>query len=194
MAAPVSPQQVLDFWFDVPGSPAHGESRDVWFRKNPAFDAEVRERFAATHAAAARGALAAWVDTPASLLALIIVTDQFPRNMHRDTAAAFATDAQALAAARTMVAQGWDTQLPPVMRWFAYLPYEHRETAADQDLAVRLMREVAIDARFADLPVWAERHQAVIARFGRFPHRNAILGRVSTAEEVEFLRQPGSSF
>ena len=194
MAAPVSPQQVLDFWFDVPGSPAHGESRDVWFRKNPAFDAEVRERFAATHAAAAHGALAAWVDTPASLLALIIVTDQFPRNMHRDTAAAFATDAQALAAARTMVAQGWDTQLPPVMRWFAYLPYEHRETAADQDLAVRLMREVAIDARFADLPVWAERHQAVIARFGRFPHRNAALGRASTAEELDFLSRPGSSF
>ena len=194
MGAPVSPQQVLDFWFDVPGSPAHGESRDAWFRKNPAFDAEVRARFAATHAAAAHGALAAWVDTPASLLALIIVTDQFPRNMHRDTAAAFTSDAQALAAARTMVAQGWDTQLPPVMRWFAYLPYEHSETAADQDLAVRLMREVAIDARFADLPVWAERHQAVIARFGRFPHRNAILGRVSTAEEVEFLRQPGSSF
>ena len=194
MTAPVSPQHVLDFWFDVPGSPAHGESRDVWFRKNPAFDAEVRECFATTHAAAARGALAGWADTPASLLALIIVTDQFPRNMHRDTAAAFATDAQALAAARTMVAQGWDTRLLSVMRWFAYLPYEHSEALADQDLAVRLMREVANDARFADLPVWAERHQAVIARFGRFPHRNAILGRVSTADEVEFLRQPGSSF
>ena len=194
MTAPVSPQQVLDFWFGAPGSAAHGESRDVWFRKSPAFDSEVRERFAATHAAAAHGALTAWADAPASLLALIIVTDQFPRNMHRDTAAAFATDAQALAAARTMVAQGWDTRLPPVMRWFAYLPYEHSETLADQDLAVRLMRDVAIDARFADLPVWAERHQAVIARFGRFPHRNSILGCASTAQEVEFLRQPGSSF
>lgn len=187
-------QEVLDFWFGAPGSADFGRSREFWFRKDPAFDRALAARFADLHAAAARGELAAWTAAPASLLALIVVLDQFPRNIHRGLPASFATDAQALAAARSMIESAWDVALAPAMRWFAYMPFEHSELLADQDLCLRLMRQVAEDPQFADVPKWAVAHRAVIARFGRFPHRNAILGRESTPAEFEFLKQPGSSF
>ena len=194
MATSQQAREVLDFWFGAPGSADFGRSRDVWFRKDAAFDRALADRFADLHAAAARGELAAWMAAPESLLALIVVLDQFPRNIHRGSPASFATDAQALAAARAMLASGWDVALPPAMRWFAYMPFEHSESLADQELCLRLMRQVAEDPQFADVPKWAVAHHAVIAQFGRFPHRNAILGRESTPAEVEFLKQPGSSF
>ena len=190
----MQPPDVLDFWFGAPGSPEHGKPRAVWFRKSDAFDQEVRDRFLALHASAASGALAAWDETPLSLLALIIVLDQFPRNMFRNDARAFAADAQALAAAQRMVESGWDGKLSPLERSFAYLPYEHAEDMAQQRRSIELFERLAADAGLAESLRWARKHHDVIARFGRFPHRNALLGRPSTSEEIEFLKQAGSSF
>ncbi len=194
MDMPKLAQEVLDFWFGKPGSAEFGQARDFWFRKDPAFDAALAARFSHLHAAAARGELASWEAAPESLLALIVVLDQFPRNIHRGLPSSFATDRAALAAARVMLDSAWDMALPPAMRWFAHMPFEHSESLVDQDLCLQLMRRVAEDPRFSDVPRWAEAHRAVIARFGRFPHRNAILGRESTPAEVDFLMQPGSSF
>ena len=187
----IKPQDVLDFWFGAPGSPEYGKSRSVWFKKSDAFDQEVRDRFLAVHEQAARGELTAWDDTPQSLLALIIVLDQFPRNMFRNDARAFATDALAQAAAQRMVERGWDRKLSAIERGFAYLPYEHAEDIAMQQRGVALFES---DPVMADAAQWARKHHDIIARFGRFPHRNTVLGRSSTPEETEFLKQPGSSF
>lgn len=123
-----------------------------------------------------------------------MVLDQFPRNLFRDDARAFATDARALACAGSMVGRGWDRALAPLERWFAYLPFEHAEDPAQQERALALFGELAGEADCADTLEWARRHHAVIARFGRFPHRNAALGRTSTAEELAFLQAPGSRF
>ena len=125
---------------------------------------------------------------------MIIVLDQFPRNMFRNDARAFATDAPALAAAERMIERGWDWRLAPIERWFAYMPYQHAEDLAMQQRGLELFERVREDPTLADVPEWARKHHAVIARFGRFPHRNAVLGRASTPQEVEFLAQPGSSF
>ncbi len=154
----------------------------------------MRERFASVYEQAAQGALAEWDNAPHPLLALIIVLDQFPRNMFRNDPRAFATDSQALAAAERMVARGWDRELTPVERSFAYLPYEHAENLAMQERALELFGRLAQEAALAEPLEWARKHHAVIARFARFPHRNAVLGRASTREEIEFLTQPGSSF
>ncbi len=189
-----SADAVLDFWFGPPTAPVHGNPRPEWFRKDAAFDHAIRARFGDLHEDAMRGRLDDWDRTPRSLLARIIVLDQFSRNLHRDRPQAFAADAMALADARAMVARAWDGELPPVGRWFAYLPYEHSENVEDQETCVGLMRTLVVDARFAGAFDYALRHQAVILRFGRFPHRNAILGRASTAEEAAFLLEPGSSF
>ncbi|MBL8384636.1 MAG: DUF924 domain-containing protein [Burkholderiales bacterium] len=191
---PPQAQDVLDFWFGPADAPGYGAPRAEWFRKDPRFDAAIRERFADLHAAAHAGALAGWDAAPESTVAAIIVWDQFSRNLHRGDARAFACDALALATARDMIARGWDAVVMPAMRLFVYLPFEHSEDPADQERAVALMRALAADARFADLPEWAVRHQVVIQRFGRFPHRNAALGRVSTPEEEAYLREPGSGF
>ena len=185
---------VLDFWFGAPGSPQRGKPRAEWFKKSDAFDQEVRERFLPVYELAAGGKLAAWNESPHPLLALIIVCDQFPRNIFRNDARAFATDAQALAAAQRMVERGWDMRLAPIERQFAYLPFEHAEDAAMQQRSLELFERVTEDPALADVPVWARKHFDVIARFGRFPHRNAILGRASTPAEIEFLKEPGSSF
>jgi uncharacterized protein (DUF924 family) len=128
------------------------------------------------------------------MLALVIVLDQFSRNLHRGDARAFAQDAHALACAREALARGDDAALRPVERQFLYMPFEHSEALADQERAVELMRSLEGFEPTRDLRDWAERHRAVIGRFGRFPHRNAVLGRRSTAEEAEFLKEPGSSF
>jgi uncharacterized protein (DUF924 family) len=183
---PVPPNDVLDFWF-------RRDRRD-WFAKNPAFDAEIRDRFLGLYERAAAGGLAPWQLEAASCLALVIVLDQFPRNMFRGSARAFETDALARAAARVIVDRGWDRSLTPDERMFAYLPFEHSESLADQERCLDLMREIAVYPETADLPKWAEAHLVIIRRFGRFPHRNAALGRESTPEEIEFLRQPGSGF
>ena len=185
---------MLDFWFGAPGSAHEGERRPEWFRKSDAFDAAIRERFMTTYEEAATGRLADWETGARRLLALIVVLDQFPRNMFRGAPRAFATDPPALAAAERMADSGWDRQLAPLERSFAYLPFEHAENRAAQERSMQLFGALARDPAYADLLEWARKHYAIIERFGRFPHRNAILGRVSTPEEVEFLKQPGSSF
>jgi uncharacterized protein (DUF924 family) len=187
-------QRVLDFWFGAPDSPQAGQRRPEWFRKSDAFDASIRERFFATYEQAAADRLAQWDGTAREVLALIVVLDQFPRNMFRGSSRAFVTDGAALAAAERMVARGWDTELAPLERSFAYLPFEHAENLALQERSMQLFGVLAQDAAYADLLEWARKHFIIIQCFGRFPHRNVILGRVSTPEEIEFLSQPGSSF
>ena len=186
---------VLDFWFGAPGSTEHGSARKAWFAKNDAFDAEIRERFAAPIEQALRGELDDWGDEPRSALAQVLLLDQFTRNAFRGTPRAFAGDPRALAAAARMVGLRQDEELPTFMRGFVYLPYEHAEGLAMQDEAIRLLtRLAAADPAQQSMLDYAHRHRAIIERFGRFPHRNAILGRRSTAEEIEFLHQPGSGF
>jgi uncharacterized protein (DUF924 family) len=177
--------EVLRFWFGE--GPEYGKAYKRWFEKNPAFDAEVRTRFSRLHQELS--ASREWLDAPRECLARIVVLDQFPRNMFRGTARAFATDALALAAARHAIASGYDRDWLRVEKIFGYLPFEHSEALADQKLACELMRPLGEEQYD-----YAVRHKAIIERFGRFPHRNAILGRESTPEEVEFLKQPGSGF
>jgi uncharacterized protein (DUF924 family) len=188
-------REVLDFWFGAPGSSTHGHPRAEWFRKSDAFDAEVRKRFGPLIERALRGELRAWDAGPEEALARILLLDQFTRNAFRDSPRAFAGDALALAAARAMLASAQDAALLPVQRSFVYLPFEHAEDLAAQDESVRLFTRL-VDAApaLADTLAYANRHRAVIARFGRFPHRNAVLGRASTAEELAFLVEPGSRF
>lgn len=174
-------EEVLEFWF--------GRERKAWFAKDPAFDAEIRARFLPLYERAAAGGLASWMQEPRSCLALVIVTDQFPRNMFRNSARAFAADALAREAARTIVERGWDRGFSVDERTFAYLPFEHSESLEDQQRSCELMQPLG-----EELYRYAERHREIIERFGRFPHRNAALGRESTAEELDFLGQPGSSF
>jgi uncharacterized protein (DUF924 family) len=181
---------VLDFWFGAPGSVTHGKSRVEWFKKSDAFDTLVRERFLPLHERAHAGELASWRDSPLTLLALIIVLDQFPRNMFRDSPRAFASDGRALECARTMVDRRWDLRLDMVERQFAYLPFEHAEDMDAQRESLRLFATLGNP----NLLEWAVKHSEIIERFGRFPHRNTILGRASTPLETAFLRQPGSGF
>jgi uncharacterized protein (DUF924 family) len=173
--------EVLRFWFEE-------HPRD-WFVKNAALDAEICARFASLHEAAAAGLLAHWADEARSCLALVIVLDQLPRNMYRGEARAFATDAQARAAARVILERGWNKAMSQAEQLFAYLPLEHSESLADQNLCCELMKDFDPEQLR-----YAIRHREIIERFGRFPHRNAALGRASTAAELEFLKQPGSGF
>ena len=186
---------VLDFWFGASGSGEFGSARKAWFSKDAAFDAAVRERFGVLVERALRGELEAWGAEPRSSLAQILLLDQFTRNAFRGTARSFAGDARALAAASRMVGSRQDAALPPFMRAFVYLPFEHAEGLAMQDEAIRLFTKLLNEApQHADMLDYAHRHRDVIERFGRFPHRNEILGRQSTAEEIAFVKQPGSAF
>jgi uncharacterized protein (DUF924 family) len=190
-----SAEGVLDFWFGAPGTPGAGERRKAWFAKDAAFDLEIRVRFGRLIAAALAGALDGWAAQAPAALARVLLLDQFTRNAFRDTPAAFSGDVLALAAARAMFATAQDVQLRPLQRAFAYLPFEHAESLAAQDQSVRLFAALAAeDPSLQDMLDYAVRHHAVIARFGRFPHRNEVLGRASTAEELAFLQQPGSRF
>ena len=189
---------VLDFWFGSTDDPHHAEPRKAWFTKDAAFDAEIKRRFGPQIEQALAGELDHWISRPIAplpALALVIVLDQFTRNVFRNTARAFAGDARALQTARAMVASGADRALSGVQRSFVYLPFEHAEDLPHQRTSVQLFQQMAQEqpAR-ADLVAWAQRHHDVVARFGRFPHRNAALGRVSTADELAFLQTPGSSF
>lgn len=191
---PVAPTDVLDFWF---GGASAVDPR--WFKRSDAFDAEIDNRFGATVQAALAGRLDAWAARPEGALALIVLLDQFTRNMYRGTPAAFAGDAQALALAQKLVDSGEHQHLPPLRRWFAYMPLEHAEDLALQQQCVRLFEALVAEPgphreALAGALDYARRHRDVVARFGRFPHRNAILGRTSTPEEAAFLLQPGSSF
>lgn len=192
---PPQAQQVLDFWFGRPDDPAHGKPREAWFKKDASFDASIAQRFGTLIEQALAGRLDAWGAQPSSALARILVLDQFTRNVFRDTARAFAGDAQALAGAQALVAAGQDRAMSGVQRQFVYLPFEHAEQMAAQDESLRLFARLERDApELSGLLHWAERHHAIVQRFDRFPHRNAALGRASSAEEIEFLKTPGSGF
>jgi uncharacterized protein (DUF924 family) len=183
-------REVLSFWFGDSGAL---QVRDEWFRKSEEFDDSVRSRFADAIERALANELDAWTATAGGTLALILVLDQFTRNAFRDTARAFAGDALALAHARRLVYRGRDRDLKPIQRWFVYMPFEHSECLVDQYEAVRLFRALADDGLREPLD-WAFKHLDVVRRFGRFPHRNSVLGRVSTPAEIEFLKTPGSRF
>ena len=187
-------EEILEFWFGAPQAPDYGKERSFWFTKNQEFDRQVCDRFLATYTQAATGELDSWQNSPQSCLALLLLLDQFPRNMFRGTPQSFATDAKALAVAKNAVAKGFDQNLLPVQRWFIYLPFEHSENLADQQKCVELFATLTGDPDSAMTIDYALRHKAVIERFGRFPHRNKILGRETTPQEAEFLKQPGSSF
>jgi uncharacterized protein (DUF924 family) len=202
---------VLDCWFSAPDAPDFGAEHKRWFSRDEAFDAMLRERFGALidAAAATSGDVTNdptsnttnatspdhWQATPLGALALIIVLDQFSRNCHRNTPRAFAADQKALRVAQRMIASGADRLLPTVHhRAFVYLPFEHDETLASQRESLRLFKQLEAEPGGKSYYRFAVRHAEIIERFGRFPHRNALLGRVSSAEESAFLREPGSSF
>jgi len=188
-------QAVLDFWFGARDSLEHGAQRPEWFRKDPAFDGLIAARFGALVESAIAGGLDGWAEDAESALARVVLLDQLTRNVYRDTPRAFAGDTRALAAARSMVAAQQDTALLPVQRLFVYMPFEHAEDMRAQDDAVRLFTRLEADApSLTGLLDYALRHREIIARFGRFPHRNKVLGRESTPEELAFLEQPGSGF
>lgn len=197
-----TPEDVLDFWFGQPGPAADVAARQskLWFGKSAANDQQVTERFAGTLIAAGSGKLDHWALTPRSQLALIVVLDQFPHHIHRDHGQSFAYDAQSLALAQAMIQNGDAARVAPIERVFVYLPLEHTESLALQDESVALYAQLAADASAAERPLfkgfldYAQQHRDVVARFGRFPHRNELLGRPGTTEEIEFLKQPGSRF
>lgn len=179
----MNPQDVLHFWFEE-------ATPEQLFEKDAAFDAEIRTRFGETHAAAARGELASWRGTPEGRLAEIIVVDQFSRNLFRDDARAFASDGMALVLAQEAIRVGVDRDMPAMQRAFLYMPFMHSESRVVHAEAERLFRQPGLENNYA----FELKHKAIIDRFRRFPHRNGLLGRVSTPEELAFLGQPDSSF
>jgi uncharacterized protein (DUF924 family) len=177
--------EILEFWFAA-------ANRPKWFEKNADFDAEIRRRFEPIHERAAQGQLAAWQNTPEGALALLLCLDQFPRNLYRGTPRAFATDAKARAVADWAVDRGLDLHFKSAdERIFFYLPFEHSEDIDDQHRAVELVRTRCPGE---DYLRYAIAHREVIERFGRFPHRNPVLGRRNTPDEEEYLKQPGAGF
>lgn len=188
-------QDVLDFWFHPASHPDYLKNRIEWFKNDPAFDRAIRERYGALVERALAGGLREWEAEPQGALARILLLDQFTRNTGRGTAQAFAGDAQALELARQLVEQGRDAVLPPIQRQFVYLPYMHAEDLAVQEQCVVLYQALAArDPALGNALDYAIQHRDIVARFGRFPHRNQPLGRTTTPEEAEFLLQPGSSF
>jgi uncharacterized protein (DUF924 family) len=190
-------QDVLDFWFLPPTDPGYGQARPEWFRKDPVFDAQIRARFGSLIAQAVAGGLREWDLElgPQGTLARILVLDQFTRNAYRETPESFSGDPLALSAAQSLVDGGADRELAPFQRAFAYMPYEHAEDARMQQCAVDLFARLASEHEgFTEMLDYAHRHRGVIARFGRFPHRNPILGRASTPDELQYLSQPGAGF
>lgn len=188
---------LLEFWFGRPedGNTDYSQRRKLWFFKNPETDQLIHDRFWAAYQRAIAGELVAWEHSPQGCLALLILLDQVPRNVFRGTPQAFASDEQALALAKMAIAQGFDRQVVPIQRIFFYLPLEHSESLADQTQSVELFRQLVAEAPDLSDPYdYAIRHYEVVARFGRFPHRNAILQRETTPEEAKFLQTPGSSF
>lgn len=178
MMQPVAPSDLLDFWRQA------GPAR--WFRHDAGFDAAFRERFLAAHEAAVRGELVPWSATADGALALVLLLDQFPRNAFRGTPRAHATDAQARQVAAAALAEGHDSCFEPPLRAFFYLPFMHSESLADQERCVELMRPLG-----GEQLRYAQHHRGIVERFGRFPHRNAVLGRPSTPEELQFLQEGG---
>ncbi|MCB1378783.1 MAG: DUF924 domain-containing protein [Alphaproteobacteria bacterium] len=177
----MTPQDIVDFWYQA------GEER--WFEKDPAFDGALKVRFGGVLEAARQGACDHWGETPAGALGLVILLDQVSRNIHRNSPLAFAADDRALAMARQWVGKGFHQKLaPPYARWLI-MPFEHAEDVDAQHRCVALFQTMGL----SEMAYWAKVHLDIIARFGRFPHRNAVLGRKSTPEEIAFLRGGGFS-
>jgi len=169
--------EILDFWFAE-------SSRDKWFNSTAEFDEEIRQRFEKTWGLARAGSYDHWEEDPEGALALVIVLDQFPLNMFRDDARQYSTEAHARAVARYAIERGFDKKFDKARRAFFYLPFMHSESLADQDYAVQLYQQAGLDDNLR----FAEHHRDVVRRFGRFPHRNAALGRDSTEQELEYLK------
>ncbi|MEL6139500.1 MAG: DUF924 family protein [Cyanobacteria bacterium J06628_6] len=188
-------QPILEFWFGDPAGLDYGEFRKIWFKKDETFDQQIRHRFLTDYERAVAGDYADWLNMPRTCLALIIVLDQFARNLFRGSPQSFAADPQALATAKVAIASGYEAELLPVERFFLYLPFEHSENLADQNRCVQLFEALVEAAPFLQHGLdYAYRHREVIEKFGRFPHRNDVLGRPSTPAEAVFLQQPGSRF
>lgn len=179
----LKPQDINNFWFEE-------IDESMWFKKDPSFDATVKRRFEATRLQAAKGELAQWRMTAEGRLAEIIVLDQFSRNIFRDSARAFESDVVALVIAQEGIALQQDKELPVRKRKFFYMPFMHSESASIHEVAVELFSQPGLEENLA----FEKRHKTIIDRFGRYPHRNDVLGRQSSAAEIEFLSQPGSSF
>lgn len=196
MNAEPSAAALLELWLgpelgrDAPAA----EVRERWFVKDAAFDAELLRSFGELHARAGRGELDGWAATPRGRVALVIALDQLSRNLGRGSAASFAHDAEALALAKEGVALGVDRELAGSERYFLYMPFMHSEALPDQARSVELFAALAKELPALDATRWAAAHRDIVARFGRFPHRNALLGRSTTPDEEAFLAQPGSSF
>ena len=177
-------RDILDFWLLPLSDPGYGKAREFWWKGTPELDAEIKARFGALLEKAAAGALDHWANSADGALALIILCDQFSRNIHRKKAQAFATDAKARAIARLSLGRFFPASFPPDARLFFYMPFGHSETLADQELACALLGTVADEIETKS----SIEHRDVVARFGRFPHRNEVLGRTSTTDELEYLK------
>ena len=185
---------ILTFWYGPRDAVLDRTERDVWFRKDAAFDAEIRTRFGDAIDIALAGGYGEWCASAEGALARVLLLDQFTRSVHRDTPTAFAGDARALATAQDAVDRGLDRALDPYGRWFLYMPFVHAEDRLAQERSLALFGALAEETGLARPLEWAHKHADIIARFGRYPHRNAILGRTSTPEELAFLASPGSRF
>ena len=188
--------EILTFWFGTPRDDKayYDEWHSRWFNANPQFDQEVRDSFIKDYQQASTRQLTAWQEEPRSGLALVLLLDQFPRNMFRGSPQAFATDALAREVATHLIQSGFDRRLLPIERAFVYMPFMHSELLADQQYSVELFQRLAQERDYLNFVMYAIKHLEIIERFGRFPHRNVTLGRVSTGEETAFLAQPDSSF
>ena len=193
-ALPHRAERLLDRWFGAPGDPEREAARKIWFESTPEFDAALREQFLADYEDAAAGRLGSWEASPESALALVILLDQIPRNIFRGSSRAYASDPLARATAARGLARGFDRAVPPAWRGFFYLPFEHSEDLADQERCLALHAALPPRPDDPDPLRYVRRHHEIILRFGRFPHRNAVLGRASTPEEIVFLSEPDSSF
>jgi len=191
---PSSAGGILDFWFGREDEPGYGEFRNVWFQKDEDFDREVQTRFREDHERAANGDLDGWREEAQSALALVILLDQFPRNIFRGDAQTHATDAKAQEVSEHAIERALDRELPAFQRMFLYMPFMHSESVEAQRKSVELFERLRDEPGGPDVTEYAAGHRDIVERFGRFPHRNAILGRETTPEEAEFLTQPGSSF
>ena len=195
-------ESILEYWFGTEADDvmAAKQQAELWWKKNPVVDQEIRERYSSLLDAAVSGRLDDWLAEPRGHLAMIILADQFSRNMYRDTPRSFASDPFAQTWCKAGLENGADRKLRPLERVFFYLPMEHSESLEDQHRSVALCRELAESVPEAHRELfdgylnYAVRHRKIVERFGRFPHRNAILGRESTEEEIAFLQKPGSSF
>jgi len=187
---PERAQALIDLWFGPPGDPGRGQPRKIWFKGTAEFDTALREAFLRDHEAAAAGSLRSWEDRPDSALALVLLLDQIPRNIFRDTPRAYATDEKACAAADRALEKGFDQRVPLVWRRFFYMPFHHSENIEDQRRSQALFEALPRDPDRADaLRRYGRPYIEVIERFGRFPHRNVILGRESTPAELALLAE-----